>query len=216
MMTGPGMYEPPADTASPRRIRTDADRREEWRTRELGGVPAEPHPHRAVILNMLGRLQFESVMEFGCGTGENLVAINRRAWPGVELRGVDINQARIDMCQDRLPCDAIITCGDEYGLPNADLVLCDGICLIYEDPASIIAMLRNATQQWLVLSEWHANGRGTFRADQVEAGPDYWVHDFTERLGKPAYSWPYSKPDWPADRCDNWHEYGRIMAWSVT
>ena len=199
-------------------IATDADRREEWRTRELGGVPVKPHPHRRMILHMLGRLDFNSVLELGCGSGENLRAIARESLYRLDLYGVDINLPRVlacqEACKDIASCVSV-KCGDERNLPSADLVLCDAVCLIYEDPSAILDALQVAAKRWLVLSEWHDDGRGTFRGDRVEDGPDYWVHDFTERLGKSAYSWPYSKPDWPGERCGNWHAYGWVMAWRM-
>ena len=47
-----------------------------------------------------------SVLEIGCGTGRNLVAVGR-AWPGVQLFGVDISEAMLETAREAIRKDGL-------------------------------------------------------------------------------------------------------------
>jgi len=58
--------------------------------------------HRHILIKMLEQLQFETLLEVGCGNGMNLFAI-RQAFPAVKLAGTDISGTALAQLQGVLP-----------------------------------------------------------------------------------------------------------------
>lgn len=53
----------------------------------------------------------DSLLELGCGTGRNLACI-ARAWPGIDLHGLDISAEMLRNAQNRLAGRALLAKGD--------------------------------------------------------------------------------------------------------
>jgi len=53
----------------------------------------------------------QRVLELGCGTGRNLAQI-ARAWPGVQLHGIDISRAMLDTAAARVPAGTALAQAD--------------------------------------------------------------------------------------------------------
>ncbi|MBI5568830.1 MAG: methyltransferase [Desulfomonile tiedjei] len=58
--------------------------------------------HRDILLKILSQLQFETLLEVGCGNGVNLFTV-RQAFPGVRLTGTDISGTALDQARRFLP-----------------------------------------------------------------------------------------------------------------
>lgn len=135
-----------------------ADRKIDWEKDYFWG--SITHPHRNLILRVLSRIKFRSVLEIGCGAGANLARI-QKAFPGTEIGGVDINPDAIEAAKKLLPDAAVfevssaddLFCSDK----SVDVVLTD-MCLIYLSGRSMRKALREivrVTRSYVVFVEFH-------------------------------------------------------------
>jgi len=94
----------------------------------------------------------ESVLEFGCGSGE-MLAMARSSFPRAKLYGIDLSERMIDMAKQRLG-DATLICGSDDRLedwrPPVDLVLAVDILEHLVDPVKVARALGKAGR-WVAL-----------------------------------------------------------------
>jgi SAM-dependent methyltransferase len=161
-----------------------------WRFRGITEpVRAAGHPHRAVLLEAIGRYApFSSVLEVGCHTGANLLVL-ARAFPHADLVGVDVNSraiafgrralARAGVTRARL---SVARADDLRHLSDraVDLTITDAT-LMYVGPDKIrraVAELVRVTRRAVICNEWHvAQGVG----EQASRWHDmHWLHDYPQ------------------------------------
>ncbi len=92
------------------------------------------------------RLTPQSILEFGCGSGE-MLGYARNAFPGAELHGVDISERMLEMALERLG-NVRTTRGGEEALeayqPRVDLVLAVDILEHLVEPERAVRALATA------------------------------------------------------------------------
>jgi SAM-dependent methyltransferase len=100
--------------------------------RYLDPPPDTPYPLEYAF-RLLGNVRGKVVLDFGCGTGENIVPLSKR---GAQVTGLDISAELIALAQRRLKdaaVDATLKVGSAYhtGLPDesVDVIFC--IALIH-------------------------------------------------------------------------------------
>jgi SAM-dependent methyltransferase len=112
--------------------------------------PSLRHRHR-LIRGLLEGLSFASVLDVGCGNGENLAAL-LAAFPVPEVVGVDVSPVAVRQAQGRLP-------GAEFRVLDIaathldrtfDLVLCCDVLEHIEDDLAALRHLRAMTRGYLV------------------------------------------------------------------
>ena len=130
-----------------------------------------------------------TVLEFGCNTGRNLLAI-READPNVVLRGVDINREAVEWGRAEFGLD--LDHGDEAFLPDLppgafDVTFTVSVLDHVPEPAPILAeMTRVSAKAVLLLEPWLGEEGKTIDRIKTPAGE--------ERARQPySYSWDYER-----------------------
>jgi pseudaminic acid biosynthesis-associated methylase len=124
----------------------------------------------------------KSVLEFGAGTGQNLIAI-KRLLPGIETIGVEINEQALHTMQDGKWVNATIN-SSILGFKGvtADLVLTKGL-LIHVAPVDLrkaYDALYLATRRYLLVCEYYCPTPReiTYRGNDGKA----WARDFAGEI----------------------------------
>lgn len=148
----------------------------------------------------------KSVLELGCGTGQNLLALNAMM-PHVEIYGVEINKEAAKM----VPFSSVIA-GQSFldpglSLPETDLVFTKGVLIHIapEDLPAAYLRMYNKAKRYIVMAEYYnpipveVEYRGhsgrlwkrDFAEDMLLAFPDLRLID---------YGFVYhADPNWPQD-----------------
>lgn len=118
-----------------------------------GYVKSKDHPHRAKLVEIIKRLNPESLLEIGASTGPNLAAI-QEAIPGINTWGIDASPVAVEIGQ-RNGFDIVETTIQQISkIAIPDCVLSDAV-LMYVPPKDIkdvFDKLSEATS--IVLLEW--------------------------------------------------------------
>ena len=132
-----------------------------WRNRKIDWEQAyfNEHSHRDLLMKVLTKVKFGSIIEVGCASGKNLAMIRERF--KVEVGGVDINEEAIETAKRLIPDAAVLEVSDATSLflsnKSVDVVLTD-MCLIYMDRFNInkaIKEIKRVARNKIVLCEFH-------------------------------------------------------------
>jgi ubiquinone/menaquinone biosynthesis C-methylase UbiE len=166
----------------------------------------ERHPHIDKLIKILKKIEFENILDIGCGCGVELSRIQKE-FPKIEIAGIDINQETIDFCKYKLNGDFKVGQAESLPYPDKsfDIVMTDAV-LIYipsEKIEQVINEMKRVVKKALVMVEWHDN-RMTKLGNFVR---DHWVRDYEELLGKIETI----KIDDFKD--EGWLSFGNIILW---
>lgn len=161
------------------------------------------HPHRKAIVAHLARLPFLSLLEIGCGSGPNLIAIVKNL-KGKQLAGVDINEDAIALAKKTFP-NGMFKVGraDDVMMSDksVDVVLTD-MCLIYTDKGNIEKHLREIkrlARNFVVFCEFHS-AKWMDRL-KLKFKEGYSAYDYKKLLEKQGfydiYFYKIKPEDWP-------------------
>ncbi len=123
------------------------------------------HPHRQIIVDLLRETNPESVLELGCGYGQNLYNI-KKAFPNARVVGIDENRLRIVLGKSKMEeegLDIKMSIGniftEEFPEKSFDVVLTDATLLMIkmteEEIKSVIQKIVKTARKMIVLVEWH-------------------------------------------------------------
>lgn len=180
-----------------------------WRDRKIDWAASYlstwDHPHRRLLVSVLKRTPWLSLLEIGCGPGANLAAIVQ-AMPGKQLGGVDINPEAIELAQKTFQGAFFKVC------PAHDVMMSDSSCdvvltdmtLIYYGPRQVhkvIEEMRRVARSHVVLCEFHSESFWSRLSLRLRTG--YHAHNYRKLLTKhgfydvmiikvPAEAWPGS------------------------
>ena len=118
------------------------------------GLPKEKnkHPHRQVIIKILKKFQFRSILEVGCGGGANLYAI-KQEYPHADIGGIDWSAALITEAQKILPKASILQVGEATDVyisnKGSDMILSD-MCFIYLNGKEFKKAIKEADRKSVV------------------------------------------------------------------
>ncbi len=146
-------------------LKSTKDHKKYWKNRKINWKESYfdtyNHPHRQMIINLLKRVSFGSILEVGCASGPNLYRISKE-FPGVQVGGVDISKEAIETARVLLPPKAIlqVDSADElfFSDKSSDIVLADA-CLIYLGPTRInkaINEMKRIARKQVILVEFHS------------------------------------------------------------
>jgi 2-polyprenyl-3-methyl-5-hydroxy-6-metoxy-1,4-benzoquinol methylase len=121
--------------------------------------------HRHILVKMLQQLQFETLLEVGCGNGMNLFAI-RQHFPAVKLIGTDISGEALAQLQTFLPgipsyrIDATRNALDE----QYDVVISLDVLEHIENDIAVIHNMYKMTKKYVLISTLQGRMRDFERA----------------------------------------------------
>lgn len=121
--------------------------------------------HRQTIVDFLKEINPESVLEMGCGYGENLYNI-KKAFPKAKVVGFDINKEKITEGMNKIRREEIdieMFVGDifttEFPKKSFDVVLTDAVLLMIdmteEQIKNVIQKIIKTAKKMIILVEWH-------------------------------------------------------------
>jgi len=94
------------------------------------------------LLKKLSSLQYSTVLDLGCGTGEVMQAIILEA-PDTKIYGIDISENMVRKAKEKLKNNASINVGDSEHLPYEDemfdVVYCNDSFHHYPNPKTVMA-----------------------------------------------------------------------------
>lgn len=146
-------------------LKTTKNHKDYWKNRKLDWkkeyLDTYNHPHRKILVNILKQLPWMSLMEIGCASGPNLVAIIK-AIPGRQVGGIDVNPEAIELAQKTLQGGFFkVNSADDIMMSDksTDIVLSD-MTLIYADRRNIhkyIKEMKRIARNHVLLCEFHSD-----------------------------------------------------------
>lgn len=164
------------------------------------------HPHRLFLLQQLGKLRFDTLLEVGCNAGPNLALIKER-WPEVKVSGIEASLKAARFARDMIPQAEIIV-GNLLWLPwpdkSFDVVLADAV-LMYIKPEDVklaFSELKRVAKRAIVVVD---------RYSKAEKNDGYiWSRDYKkilEDIGDVS-EFKITKDIWPTSK--GWQKSGRL------
>lgn len=129
--------------------------------------PQHLHKKR-LILKLLRPLQFNTVLDIGCGSGTNLLALHEN-FPGLRMMGVDVATSAIEAAKAKFSArgvDARFGLLDliEHSLPETfDLIMCCDVLEHIEDDRRALANLSRMAGRYVLVSSPHGRMRPSER-----------------------------------------------------
>ncbi len=173
------------------------------------------HPHRLMLVEILKRLNWLSLIEVGCGAGANLVQIIKNI-PGRQVGGVDINPDAIEFAKTQFT-NALLKVNPAHDIVLSDQatdVILSDMCMIYITPGLIKKHLdefKRLSRNYLVLCEFHSSN--FWQRLVVKYREGYNVYNWPKLLEKHGYydiqMYKIPKEGWPES--DLQQKYGYII-----
>ena len=165
------------------------------------------HPHRDMIVWVLGSFRWNSLIEMGCGPGPNLVKIVKE-FKNKQLGGVDINADAIKLANETIAGAYLKVGSVENSMMSdnsADVILTD-MCLIYMDNSKIgkvLKELKRIGRSRIVLCEFHSES--LFKRLKFKRKTGYNAYNYKKLLQRygfydiilkkiPEEAWPGGEP----------------------
>jgi 2-polyprenyl-3-methyl-5-hydroxy-6-metoxy-1,4-benzoquinol methylase len=122
---------------------------------------------REALIRLIGSLDVSSVLDVGCGSGDNLVALSE-AFPRLLLAGVDVSPQALTIASRRLPTASFrpLDAQTEKLDQRFDLVLCNQVIEHLVDDISALRNLASMAKQWVLV----ASMRGKMRPSERQIG----------------------------------------------
>ena len=173
--------------------------------------PSHNHPHRSWFAHKVMAIKPKpaTILEFGCGPGDNLTALRDAGFAGSYI-GLDVNAKVIDNAKAQFADDAAarfsVSTNDtltQMAENSVDLIMTDAV-LLYIGPdqiADVIGQMLRVSRSGLCLIEMHdpsASGAGSYSRDGFLRNYQHLAAplDASVRLQKlPTDIWPTGR--WP-------------------
>ena len=138
---------------------------ESWGDQQTHG-PVHRHQRRELV-QLISSLAPTSVLDVGCGAGDNLAAISR-AIPGIPLSGTDVSQEALTIAARRVPAAMFYQMDvQKEKLPQQfDLILCNQVIEHLIDDISALKNIAQMTRRWALV----ATMRGRMRPSELKIG----------------------------------------------
>lgn len=199
-------------------FRTTNHQRNWWQKRKIDWtkdyLSTWNHPHRFLITEILKTFNWFSLIEIGCGAGENLVNI-LKAIPDKQLGGIDINPDAIEVAKQSFVGGIFKVCpADDVMMSDksTDVILSDA-CLIYVSSWDIkrhIREVKRIARTHIIFCELHSTN--WWKRLKMKFSSGYNVYNYKTLLTKMGFYdislFKIPKELWPGTP---WEEYGWII-----
>lgn len=130
--------------------------RERGRTYERDFRPERYREQEAALEELLAPLEFDSVLDVGCGFGR-IGTLLYRLRPGISYRGVDASPDQVAAARRNLPIEARLSVGDLRLVEGRyDLVIASEVLMHLPDIEDTAARLLGIARRHLVTVDWDA------------------------------------------------------------
>ena len=170
---------------------------------------SQSHPHRALIIEALHEIEFDSVLEVGCNVGANLNQIKTH-FPEVKLTGIDVNADAIKFASSLIGGTFEVASINKipFGKDSFSCILSDAV-LMYIEPKKIkkaIKEICRVTKDTVILVEWFDNS-------ELGKIKDYhWARNYPKLLEKEGFEiivkHKITEQEWPNPQ---WVEHGYLF-----
>lgn len=130
----------------------------EYSKRNVGLVARNAVFFAKALLPVMGLRQPQSVLELGCGTGQNLEALQLLLGQQTELEGVEINEQAANACKvGTIHVRSLLGLTGSTWLRTWDLVMTKGV-LIHQPPdelPTIYDMMYRASNRYIFIAEYY-------------------------------------------------------------
>jgi len=108
---------------------------------------------RRIIKQIIRPLEFESVLDVGCGQGSFLAELQAE-FPGIKPRGIDLSPSAIKLARERVPGGrfAVMDISEQALNEKCDLVVCSEVLEHIPDDIIALRNLRKMTGKYLLIS----------------------------------------------------------------
>lgn len=117
------------------------------------------HPHRKLLVKILSEFSWTSLLEVGCGSGPNLIAIVKNL-PGKQVGGIDVNEDAIKEAQATFN-EAFFKVGSVEDIMmsdnSTDVVLSDMTMIYVNNPNKAIKEIKRVARKAVIFSELHSD-----------------------------------------------------------
>lgn len=130
-----------------------------------------PRYLRRMVMKEISRLEFRSVLDFGCGEG-TLLKMIAQAYPNVSLAGSELSETAMHFCREQLPRANLlhldIVQNDESGL-SYDLIILVQVLEHLKDDLAALRKLKTMCRGYVLISvpggelDDHAKKNGHYR-----------------------------------------------------
>lgn len=175
-------------------------RKADWKTAYLDTYD---HPHRRILVGVLKRIPWVSLLEIGCNSAPNLMAIIKNI-PGKQVGGIDVNADAIELCNQTFRDGFFkVNSADDIMMSDksVDVVLSD-MTLIYVSPRDInryVAEIKRIGRNYVVLCEFHS--KNIWQRLRLKLTSGYNAYDWKKLLDKHGFydiqSFKLKPEDWP-------------------
>lgn len=176
------------------------NRKIDWKTQYLD---TWNHPHRKILVNILKSISWLSLLEIGCGSGPNLVAILKEI-KGRQIGGIDINPEAIELARNTFKGGYFkVGSADRIVMSDksTDIILSDMV-LIYAGRRKIdkyIKEIKRVARNYVLFSEFHSKSWWNRTALKWNSG--YNAYDYKKLLEKHGFHdvalYKMKEEDWP-------------------
>jgi ubiquinone/menaquinone biosynthesis C-methylase UbiE len=129
--------------------------------------------YRKIICDVMKYRKFESVLEFGCHNGTNLLNLQERY--EVDIAGFDINLNFVNPELNIIEWD-VNKLPYPYPDKSFDVVLIAGVLILFENVDKIISEAKRIAKKYIVLLEPHKKG------ETLKYCSQRYSHDFRKLL----------------------------------
>lgn len=161
------------------------------------------HPHRELLMRVLGSFSWVSLLEIGCGGGANIIKI-LKTFKGRQVGGVDISPDAIDLCTKTFGGGIFkVNSADDIFMSDksTDVVLSD-MTLIYAGRFKInkyIKEIKRIARERIVFCEFHSDSLWNRLALKINTG--YNAYNYRKLLQKHGFHdiiiYKLREEDWP-------------------
>jgi 2-polyprenyl-3-methyl-5-hydroxy-6-metoxy-1,4-benzoquinol methylase len=124
---------------------------------------------RRNIKELIRPLQFDTVLDVGCGQGSFLVELQQE-FPHIQIRGTDISPSAVRLVQERVPQGEffVLDASQEHLDQQFDLIVCSEVLEHIPDDVSALRHIAQMTRKYLVIS--------TIQGRMRKIEPEAWGH----------------------------------------